>query len=145
MWAPCLPTLHKRSLTSWQEVGVSSAPSPGLPSPSLSLVAAGQAGWAHSPGQAHLPMTTGPTSPQEGEGRKEGPPKACSKACRVEGTGDLNWGHLRGRGGADTTGMGNGKGDTQGEGSLSIATISQTLTGLCHRDKHCSEHLYLFL
>lgn len=55
-------------------MGVLSAPSLGLPS----LVAAGEAGWADSPSQAHLPMTRGSqTRLKEGEGRKEGLAKAC--------------------------------------------------------------------
>lgn len=72
---------------------MSSAPSPGLPS----LVAAGEAGWADSPSQAHLPMTSGSQARlREGEGGKEGLAKACPKAPSLGGTGDLNWGYLRG-------------------------------------------------
>lgn len=45
------PILRKRSLMSWQEMGMSSASSPGFPS----LVAAGEARWADSPARPIFP------------------------------------------------------------------------------------------
>lgn len=91
-----------------------------VPSPA----AAGKAGWADSPSQAHLPMTSGSQAPlKEGEGMKEGLAKACLKAPSMEGTGDLNWGNLRGgRRGS----RGKRTRETHwGKGSVSISTVSQ--------------------